>query len=206
MAEPARVALTVAVRQVLGMAIRVERPGPARVPSPQPSPDPQQSEARRTFVALSATKDHRADPPLVRSHFLPLSGGKCDRFQAARTLAAPHPAPTAVARAASATPGGPGAPAGRRRRSPPACPVPSSEFELRPRLSKVASAPNSSPSGAFVAHRATNAPTPYAIASRACSMSRSWSSTQSPGLREKMISFRCAARTRRSSGSMVSAR
>ena len=53
--------------------------------------------------------------------------------------------------------------------------------------------------------RATPAP-PYATASRNSAMSSSWSSTQSPGLREKMISFRCCARTLRSSGSIVSAR
>jgi hypothetical protein len=50
------------------------------------------------------------------------------------------------------------------------------------------------------------APLPYATASRNSAMSFSCSSTQSPGLREKMISFRCCARSRRSSGSIVSAR
>ncbi len=49
-------------------------------------------------------------------------------------------------------------------------------------------------------------PPSYATASRNSAMSFSWSSTQSPGLREKMISLRCSARTRRSSGSMVRAR
>ncbi len=49
-------------------------------------------------------------------------------------------------------------------------------------------------------------PLPYATASRSSSMSFNCSSTQSPGLREKIISFRCCARSLRSSAPMVSAR
>ncbi len=46
----------------------------------------------------------------------------------------------------------------------------------------------------------------YATLSRSSAMSASWSSTQSPGFREKTSSLRRCARSRRSSGSIVSAR
>ena len=49
-------------------------------------------------------------------------------------------------------------------------------------------------------------PCAQAAALRAASMSLSWSSTQSPGLREKMISRRPSAQRRFCSGSIVSAR
>ena len=49
-------------------------------------------------------------------------------------------------------------------------------------------------------------PSSYAtLRSRNSAISRSWSSTQSPGFRSKTSSFRRAARSRRSSGSIVSA-
>ncbi len=49
-------------------------------------------------------------------------------------------------------------------------------------------------------------PTPYRTASRSSAISASWSSTQSPGFLEKTSSFSRCARSRRSSGSIVSAR
>jgi hypothetical protein len=54
--------------------------------------------------------------------------------------------------------------------------------------------------------RAWRAPVLPPQVARAASMSLSWSSTQSPGLREKMISFRPCDQARFCSGSIVSAR
>ena len=71
-------------------------------------------------------------------------------------------------------------------------PNPSDSHRAHPRLRR--EAPELSPEG------------PQAVAERAASMSFSWSSTQSPGLWEKMISRRPSAHCRFCSGSMVSAR
>ncbi len=49
-------------------------------------------------------------------------------------------------------------------------------------------------------------PNRYATCALSSSISRNWSSTQSPGFRAKMISLRRSARSRRSSESMVKAR
>ncbi len=62
------------------------------------------------------------------------------------------------------------------------------------------------PKAGVGARRQVSYPVPYATLSRSSAMSASWSSTQSPGLREKTSSLRCWARTCRSSGSIVSAR
>ena len=118
--------------------------------------------------------------PSVRSSCHSLCGRNGDRgleawpasrvYAPPRLAVGPRPSPAAAGRGASAAMAATGARRARRQRSPLPSQPPATESELRSRLLKARA-------GRTLPLR------PYATDSRSSAMSRSWSSTQSPGFR-----------------------